>query len=298
MLLRHLVNQMLHQAARQQLQGLAEEAVRRGGTAGEAAEGQRELPPCQVGFLFSSQMEAGGLIDLLSHCRTGKGPRHREYRGMLGEISVVLAESLAPPAGRSHDAGGAAARMAGELIMRHHPAWLVSSGFASALVPEIRRGQIVMASQVLQPGGQQLEVGLEISPEVVAATPYLHVGPLASVPQQLHSPQQREELAAATGAIACDHESYPIAEVCRAQKTRFLAVHAISEARDDQLPPALEQLLEKRSTMSQIGAVVGTLLNQPKTLKEVWKLRDQGLKLSDRLATFLRGVAEQLTAPA
>jgi adenosylhomocysteine nucleosidase len=89
-------------------------------------------------------------------------------------------------------------------------------------------------------------------------------------------------------------ETAAIAAVCRQEKTRFLSVRVISDAVDDELPPEIEKLMASKSFARQLGAAAGAIFKRPSSIKDMWKLREDAVRLSDRLATFLSGVVEQL----
>ena len=55
------------------------------------------------------------------------------------------------------------------------------------------------------------------------------------------------------------------------------------------------QFVQKQKTFAaKLGAVTGALLDQPGSVQKLWKMRDDAIKLSDRLAKFTQGVVEQL----
>jgi adenosylhomocysteine nucleosidase len=89
-------------------------------------------------------------------------------------------------------------------------------------------------------------------------------------------------------AVACDMETYAIAEVCRVAKVPFLSVRVISDALEDELPKEVERLLEQHSLASKLGAATGAIFNRPSSIKDMWNLKEQAIKASDRLARFLR----------
>ena len=85
-----------------------------------------------------------------------------------------------------------------------------------------------------------------------------------------------------------------MAEICRREKVRFLAVRVISDAVDRQLPPEVDNLVRQRSRAGRIGAVGAALLRRPSSIKDMWQLREAALLASERLGSFLVGVVKQL----
>jgi adenosylhomocysteine nucleosidase len=108
-------------------------------------------------------------------------------------------------------------------------------------------------------------------------------------------PNERRRLAAEHGAIACDMESFGVAEACREHGARFMSVRIITDALDDELPPEIEHLLVQKTIAGKLGAAAGAVMRRFSAAKDLWKLREDALKASDRLAKFLVGVIQQLT---
>jgi hypothetical protein len=44
----------------------------------------------------------------------------------------------------------------------------------------------------------------------------------------------------------------------------------------------------------RLGAAVSAILKRPGSIKDMWRLREQGMDAAERLAGFLEGVVEQL----
>ena len=89
-------------------------------------------------------------------------------------------------------------------------------------------------------------------------------------------------------------ESYAVAEACRIANVPFMAIRIISDAIDDEPPPEIEHLLAQKSLAGKIGAATGAILRRFSAAKDLWRLREDALKASDRLAKFLVGVVNQL----
>ena len=304
MLLRWLVNQYLQDA----VQGRGREIlgeVLRGATAGpnvpsadskfaaddpspepRTLNSQPPLLPCQVAFLFALGIESGGLVDLLKDAETSRHKHGTERAGKLADREVVIVESGV--------GSKAAARATAEAIKFYQPRWVVSAGFAGGLTDTLRRGHIVMAEEVANLSGQRLPVGLKLDSQWLAATKGLHTGRLLTVDSIIRKPEERSRLAAEHGSIACDMETFGVAQACQESGTRLLSVRIISDAVDDELPPEIEHLLGQKTLASQVGAAAGAVLKRFSAAKDLWQLREDALKASDRLAKFLASVADRL----
>ena len=300
MLLRWLVNNYLREAAEGKVREVVETAVGRklppkpGATdpplptpdprppASNSPEG--EFLACDVALLFALGIESGGLIDRLTDTEHSHHAHGTEHAGKLAGREIVVVES-----GMGVKA---AARATAEAIKFYQPKWVVSAGFAGALDDKLRRGHIVMAEEVADLSGQKLAVGLKLDPATLAKG--LHAGRLLTVGDIIRQPTERRRLAAEHGAIACDMETFAVAQMCQQHGVRLLSVRIISDAVEDELPPEIEHLLAQKTLAAKLGAAAGAVFKRPSAAKDLWQLREDALKASDRLAKFLVGLVEQL----
>lgn len=288
MMWRHLVQQMVQQTARHRVLEVVSDAAR-GVTARQIPDRNEDSaappPRCEIAVLFALGIESGGLVDLLQESVSMRCPNFVEHAGMLASRRIAVAET---GVGRK-----AAALAAEDVVTLHHPSWVISAGFAGALVPGLRRGHILMADEVTD-GQHRLSIGLHVDRAALAASPTLHVGRLLTVDAIQRTPADKRELGQRHSALACDMETLGIAEVCQRTATRFLAVRIVSDAVDDELPKEIELLVDQKSTAARLGAATAALWNRPSSLKDMWKLKEDAIRASDRLAKFLVGVIEQL----
>jgi adenosylhomocysteine nucleosidase len=245
-----------------------------------------EIVPCDAAIIFALGIESGGLVDKLANAETSRHAHGTERAGKLAGREVVIVES---------GVGAAAARAATAAIKFYQPRWVISAGFAGALCEPLRRGHILMADEVANLAGERLPVGRKLDPQWVAATKGLHVGRLLSVNDVVRQPAQRQALAAEHGALACDLETFAVAAACRELHTPLLSVRIISDAVDDELPPEIGHLLSQRTLARQIGAAAGAVFKRFGAAQDLWQLREDALKASDRLAKFLTLLIAQLT---
>jgi adenosylhomocysteine nucleosidase len=292
MWLRWVVSNLLNEMAEEKMQQAVERAKHfvqsaRGPRPGQDPSGAADAaPPPEVALVFALGLESGGLVDRASHVVTTECPAFVERIGMLDGRSVLIAES---------GVGRQAARQATEdLIKLHHPQWIVATGFAGALVPTLKYGDILMADSIVDCEHQTLDVGFRIAPQVVEATPALRVGRLLTVDQLVRQCSEKEQLATEFGAVACDMETSAVAQVCRQQQVRFLSVRIISDGLDDHLPAEVEHMLDQQSLAGKLGAATRAIFQRPGSIKDMWKLQETARRASDRLANFLAGVIPQL----
>jgi adenosylhomocysteine nucleosidase len=243
-------------------------------------------PVCHVGLVFALSIETGGLVDRLAGAIMTEGSGFVAREGGLHGRRLVLIES---GAGRP-----AAARATEALILGHRPQWVVSAGFAGALDDRLNQGDIVMADQIVDTADRSLDIDFKLDRESLAATRHLHVGRLLTADRVIRDPQEKRALGQRHAALAVDMESMAVAEVCRNEKIRFLAVRVISDSVDRALPQDIDNLVKQKSTAGRLGAAAGALLRRPSSIKDMWQLKEDALVASERLANFLSGVVGQL----
>jgi hypothetical protein len=72
----------------------------------------------------------------------------------------------------------------------------------------------------------------------------------------------------------------------------------VSDAVDDQLPREVERLSRQKTRAAQLGAALGAFLDRPGALKDMYRLKENALAASDRLAKFLAAlIAHLVPAP-
>ena len=254
---------------------------------GETSEPEpARRPRCDVGLVGALAMELAGLEDLLSGKIATRGPEFVVHSGRLGDRGLAL---VAGGIGRAN-----AERATWALLQGHQPAWVISAGFAGALREGLRHGDIVMADSLVTPSGERLAIDLKVSREALTATPGLHVGRLLTVDRVVAKSADKRKLGETHDALAVDMETYAVAELCRREKVRFMAVRVISDTVDEELPADIGRVAQQRTLVGTLGAVTGAVWRRPASFKDMLRLKQQALIASDRLARFLEGTIAQL----
>lgn len=279
MLLRWLVNNYLRDAAEQAIRQTITDATAR--PESSTAEGTDEDLPCEVAVIFALGIEAGPLVDKLQDAASSKRPHLVEHAGTLAGKLAVLAEG-----GVGQKSAAAAAR---ETIRAYEPKWVISAGFAGSLSNSVQRGHLLMASAVENLAGEALQIELKME-----STPRLHTGKLLTVDQIIRTTAEKKSLGEKHQALACDMETFAIAQECSRTNTKFLSVRIISDGLEDELPREVEQLMQEKNFAKQAGLAVHALMKRPGAALDLWKLRDEAHKAADRLAKFLLQVIPQL----
>ena len=290
MVFRYLLRNWLRNAAgrqvREKVLEAAREQVQPGAEEPEGGQSGRQSPSCQVGVVFALGIEAGGLEDLLDGVVSTRGHGFVVHQGGLKGRRLAL---ILSGAGRR-----SAARAAEALITGHRPGWVLSAGFAGGLSPKLKRHDVLVADHLADTAGNQVSIDLELDPAPLAAAPGVHVGRLLTADRVIRLPDEKRSLFRRYDALAVDMESFAVAEACRRRQVRFLAVRVINDTVDDELPPDVGRLLAQKTRAAQLGAAAGAIWKRPSSVKDMYKLKENALLASDRLAKHLVGLIEQL----
>lgn len=285
MMLRWLVSNWLHGAGKEKIKEAFSEAVRQQPYAADSDEAVPP-PPCEIAVVFALGIEAGGMVDLLQERVTTRFQTHVEHAGTFEGRRTVVAES---GVGRE-----AAADTTQAVLSLHHPKWIISAGFAGSLQEDVRQGHILMADEVSDANDALLTIGLNIDKDSMANSRGLHIGRLLTVDQLIRTKTEKQQLGLQHTALACDMETFAVVEACQAAKTTCMSVRVVSDGLEDELPIEIERLLDQTTLAAKLGAAAGAIFQRPSSVKDMWKLKEDAIKASDRLARFLTSVVSQL----
>jgi len=290
MFLRWMVNSYLRQTAQRQFHQVLGDVLQGGrpsSVENEDGTPAEPPPPCAAAMVFGSDLEGGGFIDTLTSTQSSRCASYTEIDGRRDQRRIVVVQT---------GIGVKAARKGvDDAIALLQPQWVVSAGFAGSLDEKLKRGHFLMANSVVNEAGEELSIGLKLEAATIEATPGLHTGRLLTVDRLVREESQRRELAIRHGAVACDMETMAVAQACRDQRIRFMSVRVISENVDHKMNRETGLLLDQNSLAGKLGVVAATLMQRPSAVKDLWTMREEAIKLSDRLAKFLGGVVDQLS---
>jgi adenosylhomocysteine nucleosidase len=291
-----LVRNWVMQNLRGRLSQQARQAATGAAPASAEAASPEDVPVrpavCHVGVVVAEPAEASELVDRLTGTVKSQGEGFTAHEGELAGRQVVIV-TTGPGADAARQ--GVMALAAG-----HRPRWIVAAGFATALAPELRIGDIVMADRLLGQAGSssaaadgELSVDFQIDPAALAALRHLHVGRLLTADRLPTDGEQKRLLAERYQALAADRQSAVVAEVCRHERVRFLAVRVVREACES-LPVEVDNLVRQRTWPGRIGAVAAAVLHRPSSVSQLWGREEDALVAGQRLGQFLAGIIEQL----
>ena len=237
----------------------------------------------EIGIVCSLPLEIGEFLGRCQRIKTYSGGPFRFVGGLYNGIRVAVVEAGTGPA--------RARRATLALLDAHRPAWIISTGFAGALQPELKIGNIVVSNEIVGLQGEPLKIDVGMNSD---STRGLHVGRTLTVDAMIQTVVEKQSLATQTGAIAVDMESLSVATVCRETKTRFMAVRAISDDMSADLPSEVLSLLGETGAV-RFGAVIGSLWKRPSSIKDMWRMREHAMTAAEKLASFLDGIVVQLS---
>ena len=120
-------------------------------------------------------------------------------------------------------AGPAAAAQHIARVLAERPEFIIATGFAGGLDPALRVGEVVVARNYS-------------SPELIARAGGVASGAFAHADLPVESVADKAALTRATGCVAVDMESQPIATACAHAGVPLLVVRVISDPAGEPLP--------------------------------------------------------------
>lgn len=243
-----------------------------------------DLSRADIGLVAALPFELEAFLSRCERVRKYTGGDFVFRGGRYDGIRIAIVES---------GTGQVRARRAVQaLVDAHHPHWIVSTGFAGALQPGMKVGQILVANRVMTPGQP------EILNDVQMASDPHHawiVGGLLTVDHIVRTVEEKTSLGEAYGCHGVDMETYAVAEYCKTTRQKFFAVRAISDDLSSDLPAEVLSLMGPTGAV-RMGAVIGALWKRPGSVQDMWRLREQAHHSAEQLASFLDGVVRQLHA--
>lgn len=201
-------------------------------------------------------------------------------RAGTGPNSFVLLET---------GVGGAAVKSAFDWLLAAvpHPRWVVYAGFAGALDPALRIGDVLLADPVTDADARCWQTSLP-----VPLCSGVQSGRLFTADRLVGAADDKRRLASAHGACMVDMEAAHAAARCAAAAIPFFSLRAISDTADTSLSPALSAILVG-GRVSTTG-VVRALCCAPSLLPELCRLGRDTRIAARQLATALDALLSAL----
>ena len=174
----------------------------------------------------------------------------------------------------------------------------VSTGLAGALQPEIRAGEIVVASELRTRAVSADLPKSEIScdRELMALAKKCGARGVRAFYEEDHIViTAAEKLRLSSSADVVDMESFEVISECLVWGTRGVAVRAISDTSEDDLPLDLNLAVTRAGDIS-LKRMLGQVLRQPKSVPGLLRFGRQSHKAAGSLGSFLDSFIPQLAA--
>lgn len=271
---------MLQRLVANWLKQHAQEAFMQGLQPGEPnTEEADDIPRAvDIACFYPTAKEAAGLTDLLSSVSTTQCNGFVERIGTTADRRVAIIEAPLP-----HEKLALVVR---DVISLRTPKWVFAAGFAMATEPSVSRGHILVANRIVDSRDYSLAIDTKM-----AESKGLRVGTLSTIADGATDDKKNQSK---TESLAQDTQAAVIGEVCRVLKTKMMAVHCVAATPNTRGNPIAEKIKSQDSIAGIVGAAAGALLDQPSSIKDMWKDKEANLVFSDRLAKFLVSMISQL----
>ncbi len=241
-----------------------------------------DLAKADIGIVAALPMEAAEFLRRCERVRTYSGGDFTFRGGTYDGIRIVVVEA---------GAGQARARRATQALMEaHHPAWVLSCGFAGGLKTDLKRGDIVVGTSLVAVDQPEIQLEFEMPADPQKG---LHVGRMLTVDAIVRTAAEKQALGKQFDALTVDMESYAVAALCKDLHQRFFAVRVLSDDASTDLPEEVLSLLGSTGA-TRFGAVVGALWKRPSSAQDMLQLREGANHAAKKLADFLDGIVKQL----
>ena len=181
---------------------------------------------------------------------------------------------------------------AAELLITQGATRLISWGCAAALSETLKPGDLVLPDTLIDAEGNRLDIHtnwLRFTKNLLSASIKIHSGSLAESKTIVAAAKDKKHLHAQTGAVALDMESIAIAGVAQQNDLPFLAIRAIADPANMDLPKAVNYSLNAEGDIV-LGKLLLFIALDPAELPGLIKL---GLHFNTAKNT-LKLVAKQL----
>jgi adenosylhomocysteine nucleosidase len=186
---------------------------------------------------------------------------------------------------------------------------LLAVGFAGALSPELRPGDLLLATQVICDDAQRwpadggLLRALASAGATTAAagasagsclsTPTFHQGVLLSVPRVVTTSEEKRRLGEETGALAVDMESAAVARCAAEASVPMAALRAMTDGADEPLPLDFNRCLDSNGQF-HLGRLILLLACRPLAVGGLIRLGRHSTRAGQALASFLAGALPRI----
>jgi uridine phosphorylase len=231
-------------------------------------------------YVASEAAELKPFASLLTGLRKLKWPLDYAWEGIWEGRRMLLAANGAGPKLASHAVEVAIrAGMVAELSSSRLEA-IVSTGFCGALSPDLKEGQIVIASSVNSPSTHEVFSCLPVASEREFAT-----GTVISQDRIANDAGEKLRLAA-DGSIAVEMEAAGVAVRAKRAGVPFCCIKVVSDRADESFPFDLNRLRSADGRIAR-GKIGVHALTHPTVLSTLFRLKRRTEDAAKTLGDFL-----------
>jgi adenosylhomocysteine nucleosidase len=167
----------------------------------------------------------------------------------------------------------------------YQPKVVLSAGFAGALQEELQVGDLILASEVVDPAGNLTSVPWPGPLPAGDWQPPMRRGRLLSHYKLASDPVQKKEMGRRREALAVDMESVMVASICSRREVSFGCIRVISDRVDTTISPQLLSVLSGAKV--SWWRLAELLVRSPNKVGELWRLAKASRLASQQLAKAL-----------
>lgn len=192
----------------------------------------------RIGIVFALRDEMEGLLRMLSETRTPVYLQGGAVRWRSGQLDVT---AVVGGVGADNCVAGTS-----QLLFQGAQE-IVSAGFAGALDPTIRVGDVIVADRVSTRWdlAEPIECDFALSASIPEGGMFGYQvvrGDLVTSDAAVRTAAEKKSAWEMTGALAADMESHAAARVCKKARVPFACIRCISDTAGQDLPAEVEEL--------------------------------------------------------
>ncbi len=225
-----------------------------------------------IGIVFAMKAEAQAML--------GRG--HWKGKRSIKGVAEPCVSRIKCPDGReliTTLCGVGAERAAGGsgLLLEEGANFIIGAGISGGLCPELKAGDLVLASKVIDENGAEYEAAGEaigLASKILTAKSFsVRQGLVITTKTPLLNSSLKKKCYKKTGALAVDMESLGMASAASKKGRPFFIMRVVSDDASEAVSAELYACLDENSGAVKPGQLLGSCLKRPSMVKEMMRLR-------------------------
>lgn len=246
-----------------------------------------------IGLVAALPQEIRPLLARFSNSRREMLGRFTLYRLTTAPAEILLVETGMGPKNAAE-----ASRL---LVDAASPSLLVSFGFAGALAPQFRPGDVVLANRILfhrdrlfsqQPGLTEAlaaKVAVILESEAALTAGSIYRGTFITTEQTLSKKEMAARMPKDTANPVVEMETSAVARVAASEKIPLIGLRVVSDPAEEELLFSLQEICNSRMRIS-IPRIVMTMAKKPNIIPQLARLGLYSRKAGENLALAVSAV--------